>query len=73
MIHQQDPSKLVETSIDTGQAVYIINCGLHQKKCWISSLIRNGIIKHFDYSDNFFSANLTYGKNFIRNKRPRVN
>ena len=73
MILQLDPSIQVETPLGTGQALFLIDYGMHQNTCWVVALVKDGIIKHFDCNDVILSANHTYGLNLIRNKEPRVN
>jgi len=70
MILQLDPSLLVETPLGTGQALFIIDYGMHQNTCWVIALVNDGIIKHFDCNDVILSPNYTYGLNLIRNKGP---
>ncbi len=73
MILQLDPLILVETPLGTGQALFIIDYGMHQNTCWVIALVKDGIIKHFDCNDVILSANHTYGLNLIRNKEFQVN
>lgn len=73
MILQLDPSILVETPLGSGQAIFIIDYGMHQNTCWVIALIKDGIIKHFDCNDVILSTNHTYGLNLIKNKTPQVN
>ena len=72
MILQLDPSLLVETPLGTGQALFLIDYGMHQNTCWVIALVSNGIIKHFDCNDVILSTNYTYGLNLIKNKDPQV-
>ncbi len=67
MIHQLEPSILVETPLGTGQALFIIDYGMHQNTCWIVALQSNGVIKHFDCNDVILSTNYTYGMNLRKN------
>jgi hypothetical protein len=69
MIHQLNPTILVETPMDQGQAIFIIDYGMHQNTCWVVALIENGVIKHFDCNDVIFSTNYTYGMNLLKNKK----
>lgn len=71
MILQLDPSILVETPLGTGQALFVIDYGMHQNTCWIVALVKDGIIKHFDCNDVILSTNYTYGLNLIKNKEPK--
>ena len=73
MIHQLDPSLLVETPLGTGQALFLIDYGMHQNTCWVIALVKDGIIKHFDCNDVILSTNYTYGLNLLRNKGSHVN
>jgi len=67
MILQLTPSILVETPLGTGQAIFIIDYGMHQNTCWIVALQESGIIKHFDCNDVILSTNYTYGMNLRKN------
>lgn len=73
MILQLDPSMLVETPLGAGQALFVIDYGMHQNTCWVIALVKDGVIKHFDCNDVILSANHTYGLNLMRNKEPREN
>ncbi|TPE44508.1 hypothetical protein [Pontibacter mangrovi] len=68
MILQLTPSILVETPLGTGQALFIIDYGMHQNTCWVVALQRDGVIKHFDCNDVTLSTNYTYGMNLPHNK-----
>ena len=67
MILQLNPAILVETPLGTGQAIFIIDYGMHQNTCWIVAMQRDGIIKHFDCNDVIMSTNYTYGVNLMKN------
>lgn len=67
MILQLEPSILVETPLGTGQAMFIIDYGMHQNTCWIVALVKDGVIKHFDCNDVILSTNYTYGMNLRKN------
>ena len=67
MIHQLKPSILVETPLGTGQAIFLIDYGMHQNTCWVVALQENGVIKHFDCNDVILSTNYTYGMNLRKN------
>jgi hypothetical protein len=67
MILQLQPSILVETPLGTGQAMFIIDYGMHQNTCWIVALVKDGVIKHFDCNDVILSTNYTYGMNLRKN------
>jgi hypothetical protein len=69
MIHQLNPTILVETPMGQGQAIFIIDYGMHQNTCWVVALIKDGVIKHFDCNDVIFSTNYTYGMNLLKNKK----
>jgi hypothetical protein len=71
MILQLDPAILVETPLGQGQAIFIIDYGMHQNSCWIVALIETGIIKHFDCNDVVLSTNYTYGMNLTKHKSER--
>ena len=68
MIHQLDPSLLVETPIGQGLAIFIIDYGMHQNTCWIVAPVNDGVIKHFDCNDVILSTNYTYGLNLMKFK-----
>ena len=51
MIHQLNPTILVETPMGQGQTIFIIDYGMHQNTCWVVALIKDGVIKHFDCND----------------------
>lgn len=68
MILQLNPSILVETPLGTGQAMLIIDYGMHQNSCWVVALQENGVIKHFDCNDVILSTNYTYGMNLRKNR-----
>lgn len=72
MILQLDPAILVETPMGTGQALFVIDYGMHQNTCWVIALVEDGIIKHFDCNDVILSPNYTYGLNLSRNKEPHA-
>lgn len=72
MILQLDPCILVETPLGRGQALFIIDYGMHQNTCWVITLIKDGSIKHFDCNDVILSTNYTYGLNLMKNKEPHT-
>ena len=72
MILQLDPSILVETPLGTGQALFVIDYGMHQNTCWVIALVKDGIIKHFDCNDVILSTNYTFCLNLVRNKEPHL-
>lgn len=63
MILQLNPMILVETPLGKGQALFIIDYGMHQNTCWVVALNDNGIIKHFDSNDVIICKNWTYHLN----------
>lgn len=63
MILQLNPAILVDTPLGRGQAILIIDYGMHQNSCWVVALEHNGIIKHFDCNDVIMAVNYTYGMN----------
>ena len=69
MILQLFPSILVETPLGSGQALFIIDYGMHQNTCWVIALVKDGTIKHFDCNDVILSTNYTYGLNLMKNKK----
>jgi hypothetical protein len=71
MILQLDPAILVETPLGQGQAIFIIDYGMHQNSCWIVALVESGIIKHFDCNDVVLATNYTYGLNLTKHKSER--
>ncbi|QGA26924.1 hypothetical protein GFH32_11630 [Sphingobacteruim zhuxiongii] len=73
MIHQLNPTILVDTPLGKGHAVFIIDYGMHQNSCWIVALEENGVIKHFDSNDVIVCRNFTYhinncGNSFQKNQ-----
>ena len=66
MILQLDPAILVETPLGRGQAIFIIDYGMHQNTCWVVALAKDGIVKHFDCNDIIISTNYTYGLNLMK-------
>lgn len=72
MILQLNPAILVETPLGTGQAIFIIDYGMHQNTCWIVALQQDGVIKHFDCNDVILSTNYTYGLNLVKNHPTQV-
>jgi hypothetical protein len=76
MILQLDPAILVNTPLGRGEAIFIIDYGMHQNTCWVVALQKDGVIKHFDCNDIILATNYTYGLNlskhgFNDNKDPR--
>ena len=51
MILQLKPSILVDTPLGVGQAILIIDYGMHQNTCWVVALQENGMIKYVDCND----------------------
>jgi hypothetical protein len=72
MIHQLNPTIMVETPLGKGQAIFIIDYGMHQNTCWVVALIDNGIVKHFDCNDIILAANFTYGMNTHNQKNKKM-
>jgi hypothetical protein len=68
MILQLNPSILVETPLGQGQALFLIDYGMHQNTCWVIALSDNGIVKHFDCNDVIVSVNYTYHLNMQKNR-----
>ena len=58
---------MVDTPLGRGQAIFLIDYGMHQNTCWVVALIENGIVKHFDCNDIILSTNYTYGLNLRKN------
>ena len=71
MILQTNPSILVETPLGRGQAIFIIDYGMHQNTCWVVALEESGVVKHFDCNDIILSTNYTYGVNLRKNTNNR--
>ncbi|MEO8583919.1 MAG: hypothetical protein ABI415_09000 [Flavitalea sp.] len=67
MIHQLNPTILVDTPLGRGHAIFIIDYGMHQNTCWVVALQDSGIVKHFDCNDVILSTNYTYGVNMKKN------
>lgn len=68
MILQLNPTILVETPLGPGQALFLIDYGMHQNTCWVVALQRDGAVRHFDCNDVALSANHTYGMNLARHR-----
>jgi hypothetical protein len=68
MILQLNPSILVETPLGQGQALFLIDYGMHQNTCWVVALSDNGIVKHFDCNDIVVSVNYTYHLNMKKHQ-----
>jgi hypothetical protein len=62
-----NPSILVETPLGRGQAIFLIDYGIHQNTCWVVALEKNGIVKHFDCNDIILATNYTYHVNMLHN------
>ena len=60
MIHQLNPTILVDTPLGQGHAIFLIDYGMHQNSCWVVTLVENGIVKHFDSNDVIVCRNYTY-------------
>jgi len=60
MLLQLNPAIPVETSLGKGQAIFLIDYGMHQNTCWVVVLESKGIVKHFDANDIIVSTNYTY-------------
>ena len=67
MILQLNPTILVDTPLGKGQAILIIDYGMHQNTCWVVSLVQDGVVKHFDCNDIILATNYTYRLNIIKN------
>ncbi len=67
MILQLNPAILVETPLGRGQAILVIDYGMHQNTCWVVAMEENGIVKHFDCNDIILSTNYTYHVNLKHN------
>jgi hypothetical protein len=68
MILQLDPTILVETPLGKGQAIFVIDYGMHQNTCWVVALVNDGVVKHFDCNDVILATNYTYGLNLRKTK-----
>ncbi|HEY4623057.1 MAG TPA: hypothetical protein VIH12_04300 [Solibacillus sp.] len=60
MIHQLNPTILVDTPLGKGHTLFIMDYGMHQNSCWVVALEENGIVKHFDSNDVIVCRNYTY-------------
>lgn len=69
MILQLNPAILVNTPLGQGQAIFIIDYGMHQNTCWVVALSESGIVKHFDCNDVILATNYTYGINDHRHDK----
>ena len=72
MILQLDPTILVETPLGKGQAIFIIDYGIHQNTCWVVAIVQNGVVKHFDCNDIILAANYTYGLNLRKDSHKEM-
>jgi hypothetical protein len=70
MIHQLNPTILVDTPLGRGHVLFIIDYGMHQNSCWVVTLEKNGIVKHFDSNDIIVCTNFTYHINQDKNCYP---
>lgn len=71
MILQLNPAILVETPLGKGEAIFLIDYGMHQNSCWVVALLKDGIIKHFDCNDVIMATNYTYGLNLNKHSNIR--
>jgi hypothetical protein len=67
MILQLNPTILVDTPLGRGQALFLIDYGMHQNSCWVVALQDNGVVKHFDCNDIIITTNYTYHINLQKN------
>jgi len=70
MILQLNPAIQVETPLGRGEAIFIIDYGMHQNTCWVVALQADGVIKHFDCNDVILSTNYTYRLNIDQRTAP---
>lgn len=70
MILQLNPAILVETPLGRGEAIFVIDYGMHQNTCWVVALQKDGVIKHFDCNDVLLSTNYTYRLNLDKTTVP---
>jgi hypothetical protein len=70
VILQLNPAILVETPLGRGEAIFIIDYGMHQNTCWVVALQKDGVIKHFDCNDVLLSTNYTYRLNMDKKTLP---
>ena len=67
MILQLNSTIYVDTPLGKGHALFLIDYGMHQNTCWVVTLEKNGIVKHFDCNDILICTNFTYHINTERN------
>lgn len=72
MILQLNPAILVETPLGRGEAIFLIDYGMHQNSCWVVALQKDGVIKHFDCNDVIMATNYTYGLNLSKNTNDKA-
>ncbi len=60
MILQLNPTIMVDTPLGRGQALFVIDYGMHQNTCWVVAMHKDGIVKHFDANDVVIAPNYTY-------------
>jgi hypothetical protein len=65
---QLSPPILVETPLGAGEAIFLIDYGIHQNSCWVVALLKDGIVKHFDSNDIRMTPNYTYHINIEKSK-----
>ena len=59
MLLQLKPLIPVETPLGKGQAIFIIDYGMHQNTCWVVAL-ESREVKHFDSNQIKIQKNFTY-------------
>lgn len=64
---------MVDTPLGRGQALFLIDYGMHQNTCWVVAMHKNGIVKHFDSNDIIISPNYTYHINQEKHSNIREN
>lgn len=60
MILQLSPTIYVDTPLGKGHCIFIIDYGMHQNSCWVVTLEKDGIVKHFESNDIIICTNFTY-------------
>jgi hypothetical protein len=62
-IHEIQQTIFVDTPHGKGQALFLIDYGLHQNTIWVVTLKEDGRIKHYDSNQINVEVNHTIGLN----------
>jgi hypothetical protein len=67
-IHEIQQTLWVNTSHGLGQALFLIDYGIHQNTVWVVSLKESGKIKHYDSTQISIERNYTINFNLNNNE-----